>query len=392
MKLFRHKLPAAALAIALMLLFTGAAMAAQRYETLEYGDRGPEVLKLQQCLLTLGYDPQGVDGKYGRGTENAVRMYQAANGLEADGKAGHLTLSKLFDGQSVPAGGGSSSGSSSSGGSGSSSGTIEPGTVTSTNPNTLKYGDSGSRVTELQSALTKLGYNTNGIDGKFGRGTHQAVVQFQKDNGLYPDGLVGTKTLQLIDQKLAALGSSGGSGSSSGSSGSSGSGSTSGSSSSGSGTGSTGNSGSSGTTSSGVPANLTRTLRKGYTGDDVLTVQKKLKELGYYTSMLDGVYGNGSIAAVRAFQQNNGLTADGLAGYRTFKVMFSGSAVPAGSASGSTGSTGASGSTGSGGNAGNAAAHNGDLIMPFGDDIALKFHRSSPFVWMFVPFSSTRFH
>ncbi len=345
MKRFCHNWRILALITVLVLLFTGTAMAAKRYETLEFGDRGSDVLKLQQCLLALGYDPQGVDGKFGRGTENAVKMYQAANGLEADGKAGHLTLSKLFDGESIPAGGASGSGS--SGSTGSSSGENAPGTATSTNPNTLKYGDSGSRVTELQTALTKLGYNTNGIDGKFGRGTHEAVVKFQKDNGLYPDGLAGSKTLELIDKRLSELNNSGSSssGSSTGNSNSSSS---------------SGNSSStSGSTASGVPSNLTRTLRKGCTGDDVLTVQKKLKELGYYTSILDGVYGNGSIAAVRAFQQNNGLTADGLAGTRTFKVMFSGSAVPAGSASGSGSTSGSSGSTSGSSTSGSSSGETG---------------------------------
>lgn len=304
MKYFCHKLRWLALVTALLMLISGTALA--RYSTLEFGDRGKDVLKLQQSLLALGYDPNGTDGKFGRGTENAVKQFQAANGLEADGKAGHLTLTCLYEGNGVAAG---SSSSGSSGGSSSDTGSSTPVT---TNPNTLKYGDSGSRVTELQTALTKLGYNTNGIDGRFGAGTQRAVVSFQKDNGLYADGLAGSKTLALIEQKVAALGSSGGSSGNASSDSSSGSSSSSSSSSSGS---------------------LTRTLRKGYTGDDVRTVQQKLKELGYYTGSVDGVYGSGSIAAVKAFQKNNGLTADGLAGTRTFQVLFSSSPVPAGSSS-----------------------------------------------------------
>ena len=315
MKRFCHKFRLAALLTALLMLISGTALA--RYSTLEFGDRGKDVLKLQQTLLSLGYDPNGTDGKFGRGTENAVKQYQAANGLEADGKAGHLTLSLLYEGSSVPGSGSSSSGSSSSGSS--------VNTPTTTNPSTLKYGDSGSRVTELQSALMALGYNPNGIDGRFGAGTQRAVVKFQKANGLYADGLAGSKTLALIQQKLAELGSGSGSADNS-SSGSSSSGS-----------------------SSGSTAGLNRTLRKGYTGDDVRTVQQRLKELGYYTSSIDGVYGNGSIAAVKAFQKANGLTADGLAGSRTFQVLFSSSAIAAGGSTGGSASDSGSSSGSSSG-------------------------------------------
>ena len=72
MKCFRHKYRWAALVTALLLMLTGSAFA--RYSTLEFGDRGKDVLKLQMTLQTLGYDPQGTDGKFGRGTENAVRQ------------------------------------------------------------------------------------------------------------------------------------------------------------------------------------------------------------------------------------------------------------------------------------------------------------------------------
>ena len=72
-----------ALALMVSMLFSSQALAA--YETLEYGSRGSDVLKLQQSLLQLGFDPNGVDGKFGRGTEKAVTAYQKARGLEADG-------------------------------------------------------------------------------------------------------------------------------------------------------------------------------------------------------------------------------------------------------------------------------------------------------------------
>ncbi len=50
-------------------------------------------------------------------------------------------------------------------------------------------------------------------------------------------------------------------------------------------------------------------------------VQQKLKELGYYTGSVDGVYGQGTRSAVIAFQKANGLTADGIVGASTAKAL-----------------------------------------------------------------------
>jgi peptidoglycan hydrolase-like protein with peptidoglycan-binding domain len=63
----------------------------------------PEIEKLQQDLKDLGFDPNGVDGKYGNGTFKAVQEFQKANGLQADGQAGKDTLAKI---EQVKAGGG----------------------------------------------------------------------------------------------------------------------------------------------------------------------------------------------------------------------------------------------------------------------------------------------
>lgn len=282
-----------ALALALTMLIASDALAQTRYSTLEFGSRGSDVLKLQKALLTLGFDPSGTDGKFGRGTESAVMLYQTSKGLTADGKAGTLTLNAIYaDAESASTTTDTSDSTAT--------------TATSTNPNTLKYGDSGDRVTELQTALVKLGYSTNGIDGRFGAGTQKAVIAFQKANGLTADGLAGTQTQDLIYNKASSDSSSSGSSSSSSSDSSS--------------------------TSSG----FTRTLRKGYTGSDVSSVQTQLKSLGYYTSTIDSVYGAGTMAAVSAFQKKNNLSVDGLVGSKTYSRMFSSSAVASTSTSTST--------------------------------------------------------
>lgn len=61
-------------------------------ETFRPGDEGERVLSLQQALTTLGHDPGEPDGVYGPATEQAVRSFQEASGLPADGIAGPNTL------------------------------------------------------------------------------------------------------------------------------------------------------------------------------------------------------------------------------------------------------------------------------------------------------------
>ena len=63
-------------------------------------------------------------------------------------------------------------------------------------------------------------------------------------------------------------------------------------------------------------------LRVGSTGDEVTELQTRLKELGYYNGDVDGQYGNGTKEAVRLFQQQNGLDADGLFGGDTRSALF----------------------------------------------------------------------
>src|SRR3954467_3053256 len=59
------------------------------------GDRGWDVAALQFMLRRRGYSPGSVDGGYGTGTASAVRRFQSAAGIGADGRVGHGTLSAL---------------------------------------------------------------------------------------------------------------------------------------------------------------------------------------------------------------------------------------------------------------------------------------------------------
>lgn len=63
------------------------------------------------------------------------------------------------------------------------------------------------------------------------------------------------------------------------------------------------------------------TLKQGSTGSLVRTVQTKLKNWGYYTGTVDGIYGAKTVAAVKYFQRQNKLTADGIVGKATAAAM-----------------------------------------------------------------------
>ncbi len=61
--------------------------------------------------------------------------------------------------------------------------------------------------------------------------------------------------------------------------------------------------------------------RQGSTGNEVKSIQKKLKELGYYKGEIDGIYGSKTKSAVISFQKNCGLTADGICGKTTLLYL-----------------------------------------------------------------------
>lgn len=69
----------------------------------------------------------------------------------------------------------------------------------------------------------------------------------------------------------------------------------------------------------------TRTLRLSspyMRGSDVRTLQRMLNALGYRCGYPDGLYGNKTMAAVKSFQRRNGLTADGVFGWRTRTLLL----------------------------------------------------------------------
>ena len=74
------------------------------------------------------------------------------------------------------------------------------------------------------------------------------------------------------------------------------------------------------------------TYRMGSSGEQVRTIQTKLKNWGYYSGAVDGIYGAQTAKAVEYFQRNNGLTADGIVGPATLRALGMENSVSTGGA------------------------------------------------------------
>ncbi len=139
-------------------------------EFLRLGSSGESVFNLQEKLISLGYSvgSAGADGDFGQGTYNAVVKFQSDRGLSADGIVGPGTWSALNS---------------------------------MSNSEFLRIGSKGENVRVLQQKLINKGYSVGvaGADGDFGQGTYNAVIQFQVDNGLSADGIVGPSTWSALN-------------------------------------------------------------------------------------------------------------------------------------------------------------------------------------------------
>lgn len=165
---------------------------------LKLGSTGSDVRALQQNLTTLGYYYGDITGHYGTMTQAAVTKFQKARGLTQDGVAGEKTLEAIAS--AIKNSGGSVASSSSSTGVGSS----------------LREGDTGTAVTELQTMLKTLDYYYGEITGHFGSLTKKAVRSFQDDNDLTVDGIAGVNTINKLRSLTGTTSTSSSSSSSSG--------------------------------------------------------------------------------------------------------------------------------------------------------------------------------
>ncbi len=145
-------------------------------------------------------------------------------------------------------------------------------------------GSRGVPVFALQDRLKELGYSISQT-GVFDYQTEEAVRQFQRTNGLDVDGVAGRNTQTLLYSVAARPNGS-------------------------------------------VTPDRYPVLVRGDRGSAVSRLQQRLKDLGYYTIKVDGIYGVGTQSAVRAFQRVNNLTQTGTANSYTQQVLYSSAALP----------------------------------------------------------------
>ncbi|MBD2604308.1 peptidoglycan-binding protein [Scytonema hofmannii FACHB-248] len=137
------------------------------------GSRGNDVTSTQRCLKKLGYFNGPVTGNFASLTQKAVIGFQRANRLSADGVVGISTLASLQQACQARNSGGTIIGD-------------------------LRLGSRGDSVSKLQQDLRELGYFNGRVDSYFGSDTQQAVIKFQQASRLRADGIVGSRTKQAI--------------------------------------------------------------------------------------------------------------------------------------------------------------------------------------------------
>jgi N-acetylmuramoyl-L-alanine amidase len=139
----------------------------------------------------------------------------------------------------------------------------------------LAEGARGEAVRDLQVRLAACGYDCASDEpGVFGPATRAAVVRFQEDRGLRPDGVCGPQTWQALVEAGWRLGD-----------------------------------------------RLLYHRHPMLRGDDVAELQRRLGALGFDAGRVDGIFGEQTAAALVDFQRNAGLTADGICGPATIAAL-----------------------------------------------------------------------
>ena len=287
--------------------------------TLNVGMSGEDVKEVQQYLKNLGYLDSVVDGSYGNATKAAAIMFQANESLYVDGEIGNASykvmqqtsnkfsvLKKGMSGNAVKvmqtyliklgylggvADGGFGAvteaavkkfqgvnGLYADGEAGIKTLSVLYGASPKSNTNntvksldrTLKVGCTGSDVKEVQQCLKNLGYLDSVVDGSYGNATKVAAMIFQANESLYVDGEIGNVSYKVMQQTTKKF----------------------------------------------------TTLKKGTSGNAVKVMQTYLIKLGYLGGVADGNFGAVTEAAVKKFQKDNGLYADGEAGIKTLSVLY----------------------------------------------------------------------
>ena len=252
--------------------------------TLTPGSTGEEVTRLQQQLADLGYYDGEISGSYGDLTKAAVKAFQADFSLLQTGEADADTQDALFSAKYRP----------------------------------LRLGSVGEDVRQLQIRLTALGYYEGKASGAYLPATQEAVARFQQHAGESVTGEADVDTLHLIydadapafadstalpettpgpdgfDDEIVIDGAA-----------------------------------AIIPVTPGPTVAFGKQLKYESKGEAVKQVQRRLTELGYYEGNISGNFLGHTRNAVKAFQKQNALEADGVIGEITWNTLFNDPAVRA---------------------------------------------------------------
>jgi peptidoglycan hydrolase-like protein with peptidoglycan-binding domain len=225
---------------------------------LRVGNRGQAVTQLQQNLRRLGFFNGPITGYFGSETQQAVARFQQSSGIRADGIVGSRTRQAILVSL-----GRNQNPSNGIGG--------------DTLPNALNEGDAGTQVTQLQTALQQLRYFNVNPTGYFGPTTKDAVARFQRDFGLVPNGIADSRTLATISRALASA-------------------------------------------NPGCVANR-GDICLGENSQRVVAVQQRLRDWGFLTGNVNGLYSVATKDAVARFQQYYGINPTGFVDFQTWQAL-----------------------------------------------------------------------
>lgn len=217
---------------------------------------------IQRGLVKAGYDTRGVDGQFGSGTRRAISQWQQARGYAATGYLNAAQAEELrISGRP---------------GGGEGAGTLAAADVEAA----LELSSTQRRI--IQSRLTQMGHDTNGVDGKFGSGTRRAITAWQRGAGVSATGYL---TRADADAIL--------------------------------------NAGTAPVVVPGVDADAAaRTeLALNLTREDRMAAQRGLVRAGHDTRGVDGAFGSGTRRAIRAWQVSRGEPATGYLTRAQFDVL-----------------------------------------------------------------------
>lgn len=239
---------------------------------LTLNDEGDDVSALQTALTDLCYYSGDVTGRYGEATRTAVEDFQRDFALAVTGMADKATQEAIYAAEYRP----------------------------------LRLGCVGEDVRQAQIRLMALGYYTGKISGRYLPATQEAIRLFQTANALPITGEADVQTLERLfsgdaisrDSSAAATPTPS----------------------------PTPEMHLSDETTTPTPAPTVAFVKKlqynKSKGEEVKLVQTRLTELGYYSGNISGNFLGHTRNAVKAFQQQNALSVDGIVGENTWNALF----------------------------------------------------------------------